>query len=65
MEELQADGSVVARTIRGTALVHRGVAEILGNARPFLDLRYLDLIFRDGFELPGGTGAGIAVPGSR
>ncbi|SFN27469.1 hypothetical protein [Dokdonella immobilis] len=65
VEEIQADGSVVARTIRGTALVHRGVAEILGNARPFLDLRYLDLIFRDGFELPGGTGASVAVPGSR
>ena len=65
VDEVQADGSVVTRTLRGTALVHRGVAEIIGNAKPFLDLRYLDLIFRDGFELPGGAGKRIAMPASR
>lgn len=65
VDEVQANGSVVTRTLRGTALVHRGVAEIIGNAKPFLDLRYLDLIFRDGFELPGGAGKRIAMPPSR
>ena len=65
VDEVQADGSVVTRTLRGTALVHRGVAEIIGNAKPFLDLRYLDLIFRDGFELPGSAGKRIAMPPSR
>ena len=65
VDEVQADGSVVTRTLRGTALVHRGVAEIIGNAKPFLDLRYLDLIFRDGFELPGSAGKRIAMPASR
>ena len=65
IDEVQANGSVVTRTLRGTALVHRGVAEIIGNAKPFLDLRYLDLIFRDGFELPGSAGKRIAMPPSR
>ena len=64
VDEVQANGSVVTRTLRGTALVHRGVAEIIGNAKPFLDLRYLDLIFRDGFELSGGAGKRIAIPAS-
>ena len=50
MEERQADGSVVMRTVFGTALVHRGLAEILGSAKPILDIRYLDRIFKDGFD---------------
>ena len=52
IEELQPDGSLVVREVAVTALVHRGVAEILGSARPFLDIRYSDVIFRDGFETP-------------
>lgn len=50
IEERQADGSVVTRTVLGSALVHRGLAEILGSAKPILDIRYLDRIFKDGFD---------------
>ena len=50
-EVVQADGSSVARTVAVTSLVHRGLAEILGSAKPILDIRYLDLIFKDGFEI--------------
>lgn len=55
VSELQPDGSIVTREVTGTALVHRGLAEILGSARPFLDIRYNDGIFADGFE----SGAGL------
>ncbi len=48
---MQADGSTVARSVAVTALVHRGLAEILGSAKPVLDIRYVDLIFKDGFEI--------------
>jgi hypothetical protein len=50
VEEMQPDGSLRMRVVEGTALVHRGLAEILGSARPFLDIRYDDVIFRDGFD---------------
>ncbi len=50
IEEWQVDGSVVERSLDATGLVHRGLAEILGSAKPVLDIRYLDRIFRDGFE---------------
>jgi hypothetical protein len=53
IEELQPDGTIRTRQATGSALVHRGIAEVTGNARPFLDLRYVDLIFRDGFETAG------------
>ncbi|MEP6880677.1 MAG: hypothetical protein ABI866_01725 [Dokdonella sp.] len=49
-EIVQADGSTVPRSVAVTALVHRGLAEILGSAKPVLDIRYVDLIFKDGFE---------------
>lgn len=57
VEELRPDGTIQSRQATGTALVHRGIAEVLGNARPFLDLRYVDLIFSDGFESPAMPGA--------
>jgi hypothetical protein len=47
---MQPDGSLRTRVVEGTALVHRGLAEILGSARPFLDIRYDDVIFRNGFD---------------
>jgi hypothetical protein len=50
VEETLPDGSLRTRVVEGTALVHRGLAEILGSARPFLDIRYDDVIFRNGFE---------------
>jgi hypothetical protein len=35
----------------GAALSHRGLAEAVGSARPFLDIRYSsDTVFEDGFE---------------
>lgn len=52
---VQADGSSVARTVAVTSLVHRGLAEILGSAKPILDIRYLDRIFKDGFESQPGA----------
>lgn len=56
VEELKPDGTLGTRQIAGTVLVHRGIVEIMGNARPFLDLRYTDLIFKDGFESPAAPG---------
>jgi hypothetical protein len=48
--ELQADGSIRTRSVSGTALVHRGIADALGSAKPFLDVRYAAPLFNDGFE---------------
>lgn len=50
VEERQADGSIATRSVLGTTLVHRGIAEVLGSAKPILDIRYLDRIFKDGFD---------------
>ncbi|MBL0163220.1 MAG: hypothetical protein IPP82_06150 [Xanthomonadales bacterium] len=53
VEEWQPDGSVVERQVEATGLAHRGLAEIFGSAKPVLDIRYLDRIFKDGFETDG------------
>lgn len=50
IEERQADGSIITRELRGSVLTHRGLVELLGNARPFLDVRYSAPLLRDGFE---------------
>jgi hypothetical protein len=50
VEEIQPDGSLRTNVVEVTALVHRGLAEILGSTRPFLDIRYDDVIFRNGFD---------------
>lgn len=50
VEELQADGSIRLREMLGTAAGHRGLAEVLGSAKPILDVRYLAPMFSDGFE---------------
>ncbi len=50
VEEQLTDGSVITRSVYGTTVVHRGIAEILGSAKPFLDIRYVDRIFKDGFD---------------
>lgn len=50
VETMQDDGSVQAREVLGSAIVHRGLVEVLGSARPFLDIRYNDIIFRHGFD---------------
>ena len=36
--------------VMGGALVHRGLAEVTGSAKPFLDVRYAAPLFQDGFE---------------
>lgn len=48
--EPQADGSLSPRVITGTVLEHRGLVEVMGSARPFLDIRYRASGFADGFE---------------
>lgn len=51
VQQLQPDGTTPIRTIVGAALSHRGLAEAVGSARPFLDIRYSsDAVFEDGFE---------------
>ena len=55
VEEWQPDGSMIEREVNATGLTHRGLAEILGSAKPVLDIRYLDLIFKDGFESNSAT----------
>jgi hypothetical protein len=50
IDELQPDGTLRPRAVVGSALQHRGIAEILGSARPFLDVRYAAPMFSDGFE---------------
>jgi hypothetical protein len=51
VQQLQPDGTTPIRQIVGSALSHRGLAEAVGSARPFLDVRYSsDAVFADGFE---------------
>jgi hypothetical protein len=50
IDERQPDGTLVTRLVLGSALPHRGIAEVLGSAKPFLDLTYSSSIFEDGFE---------------
>jgi len=51
VEELQRDGSIVTRVVLGSALEHRGLAEVMGSAKPFLDIQFSGPLFADGFEL--------------
>ncbi|MCU0755159.1 MAG: hypothetical protein MUE46_08560 [Xanthomonadales bacterium] len=50
IEERQPDGRVITRAVRGSVVEHRGLAEVLGSARPVLDLRFATPVFADGFE---------------
>ena len=50
VDELQPDGTIRPRAVMGGALVHRGLAEVTGSAKPFLDVRYAAPLFQDGFE---------------
>ncbi|MGE4072318.1 MAG: hypothetical protein AB7E72_14200 [Lysobacterales bacterium] len=50
VDELQPDGTIRPRAVLGGALVHRGLAEATGSAKPFLDVRYTAPLFQDGFE---------------
>ena len=53
IEELQGDGSVRTREIEAVSVANRGLADLLGSARPFLDIRYSDTLFKDGFDSAG------------
>ncbi|MDH3524377.1 MAG: hypothetical protein OES32_12405 [Acidobacteriota bacterium] len=48
--EKTPDGTTVTRLVLGSALPHRGAAEVLGTAKPFLDLTFSAPLFSDGFE---------------
>ncbi len=50
VDEVQGDGSIRTRAVEGTALANRGLADLLGSAKPFLDIRYTDTLFTDGFD---------------
>ncbi len=51
VQQLQADGTTPIRRVAGSALSHRGLAETIGSARPFLDVRYSsNSVFANGFE---------------
>lgn len=50
VDELQPDGTIRPRAVMGGALVHRGLAEVTGSAKPFLDVRHAAPLFQDGFE---------------
>ena len=56
IDEVQGDGSVRTREVEGLTLANRGLADILGSVKPFLDIRYADTLFKDGFD---GGGAAI------
>jgi hypothetical protein len=60
VDSTRPDGSIESRLTLGAALVHRGVAEVVGSARPFLDVRYTGTVFADGFE-SGDTSAWSAT----
>ena len=55
--EVQGHGSIRTREVEGSVLMHRGIAEVLGSAKPFLDIRYADFVFKDGFDSAGGSTA--------
>ena len=50
LQERQPDGTIATRVVLGSALEHRGLAEVLGSAKPFLDLQFSGPIFVNGFE---------------
>jgi hypothetical protein len=62
VERRRPDGAVESRLNLGEVLVHRGVAEILGSAQPFLDVRYGGPIFGDGFESGDTSAWDVSVP---
>lgn len=57
IDEMQGDGSTQTREVEGTTIANRGLADLLGSAKPFLDIRYADTLFKDGFD---GSGANAA-----
>lgn len=55
IDEVQSDGSILSREVEGSMLANRGLADLLGSAKPFLDIRYVDTLFKDGFDGYGAT----------
>lgn len=52
VEEVQGDGSVRTVEVETVSVANRGLADLLGSAKPFLDIRYVDndSIFKNGFD---------------
>lgn len=59
IDEVQGDGSVRTREVEAVTLANRGLADLLGSTKPFLDIRYADnnTIFEDGFDVSGPVSA--------
>ncbi len=53
IDEIQGDGSIRTREVEAVSLANRGLADLLGSARPFLDIRYSDTLFKNGFDDAG------------
>ncbi len=53
IDEVQGDGSIRTREIEAVSLANRGLADLLGSARPFLDIRYSETLFKNGFDGSG------------
>lgn len=52
-DEIQGDGSIRTREVEAVSLANRGLADLLGSAKPFLDIRYADTLFKTGFDDAG------------
>ena len=50
VDEVQGDGSIRTHEVERVTLANRGLADLLGSAKPFLDIRYADTLFKDGFD---------------
>ncbi|MEO6076309.1 MAG: hypothetical protein ABIP56_05850, partial [Dokdonella sp.] len=52
VDEVQGDGSIRTREVEAVSLANRGLADLLGSAKPFLDIRYVDndQLFKNGFD---------------
>ena len=50
VDEVQGDGSIRTHEVEGVTLANRGLADLLGSAKPFLDIRYADTLFKNGFD---------------
>lgn len=52
IDEVQGDGSIRNREVDAVSVANRGLADLLGSAKPFLDIRYADndTLFKNGFD---------------
>ena len=50
VSQVQRDGNVRSCEVEGGMLATRGVVDLLGSAKPFLDICYVNTLFTDGFD---------------